>query len=447
MAGRLSAKIPGRFGLAATITCALLLCAPGVAAGNSAGTRNAELAKEIQGNAAMRQVHQMAQDLLKGGFNAGSNYHDVWIRDLNTFIQVSLEVNPPAAVRNALLTFFKFQGAYGNVVDGYAPFTPARVSPTTRETPLAPNLIGFKNTVEVDQEPSLAQAVYKYIQITGDRSILDERIGGKTVRERLGLAFDYLLNNRYDPAYGLIWSATRADWGDVQPETNPGVLFGPQSHKAICIYDNAMFLMGVDDYITLLGPDAPETAHWKSVNKGIRRNIRKYLWDKKAQKFYPHIYLDGAPFPKNFDENAIYYFGGTAVAIEAGVLTHKEVRESLRQMDADVKAAHASSVGLTLYPAYPAGFFKNPGMGPYHYQNGGDWTWFGGRVVRGLIEEGDVADAYRELQPMVDRVVRVHGFYEWWTRDDQPRGSANFRGSAGVLGKDIELLDAWAKQN
>ena len=67
-------------------------------------------------------------------------------------------------------------------------------------------------------------------------------------------------------------------------------------------------------------------------------------------------------------------------------------------------------------------------------------------MVRGLIQEGDVADAYRVLLPMVDRVRQRDGFYEWWTRDDQPRGSAQFRGSAGVLGRAIELLRGWARQ-
>jgi hypothetical protein len=68
-------------------------------------------------------------------------------------------------------------------------------------------------------------------------------------------------------------------------------------------------------------------------------------------------------------------------------------------------------------------------------------------MVRDLIEQGDVADAYREIRPMVDRVERVNGFYEWWSRDNQPRGSANFRGSAGELGRDIELLRAWAQKH
>ncbi len=420
---------------------------PLFAMGKRASKQDTALAAEIRGNTTMQQVHTMALALLKGGFDAGSNYHSVWIRDLNTFIELSLEVNPHAQVRDALLTFFKFQGANGNIIDGYAPRVASRIRPTTRLTPLAPNLMGFKNTVEVDEESSLVQAVYKYVRITGDRLILDERIGGKSVRERLGIALGYVLKDHYDPAHGLIWGATRADWGDVQPETNPGVLLDSHSHRALCIYDNAMLAMAVSDYVQLLGPDSPDAAHWSQVDRKLRRNIMKYLWDKKKEKFIPHVYLDGSPFPKSFDENAIYYFGGTAVAVEAGLLTHREVAESVRIMDADVKAAHASSIGLTLYPAYPKGFFKNRSMGPYNYQNGGDWTWFGGRMVRGLIEEGDIADAYRELQPMVDRVQRVGGFYEWWSRDDRPRGSGNFHGSAGELGRDIELLDAWARQH
>ena len=42
--------------------------------------------------------------------------------------------------------------------------------------------------------------------------------------------------------------------------------------------------------------------------------------------------------------------------------------------------------------------------------------------------------------------VRTHGdFYEWWSLDNQPRGSKQYRGSAGVLGKSILMLQAWAE--
>jgi hypothetical protein len=57
-----------------------------------------------------------------------------------------------------------------------------------------------------------------------------------------------------------------------------------------------------------------------------------------------------------------------------------------------------------------------------------------------------VAGAYQELRPMADRVVRHGGFHEWWTRDNQPRGSGQFRGSAGVLGLAIQQLRAWAEE-
>jgi glycogen debranching enzyme len=435
----------------AVIACLLARGLQAQAPTAASSDTEAELAKRIRSDESLHHVDQMALDLLKSGVNAGAGYRAVWIRDMNTFIEAALEVTPRERFRDALLTFLKFQGPDGDIVDLYfpTPTDPARIRSTYRSTPQAPGLMADKNTVEVDQESSLAQAVYKYVTVTGDRSILDERVdngmGDRTVRERLGMALQYLLTQHFDARHGLVWGATRADWGDVQPESPHGTVLDAHSHRALCIYDNAMLLLAINDYVELLGPDTPEAERWKKTGAKLRRNIRKYLWDKKDQKFIPHIYLDGSPFPKDFDENAIYYHGGTAVAIQAGLLTHKEVGQAIAHMDADVKAAGASSVGLTLYPAYPDGFFQNPQLRvPYTYQNGGDWTWFGGRVVEALIEQGYIADAYRELLPMVERVERVNGFYEWWTRDDQPRGSGDFRGSAGVLGRDIELLEAWA---
>ncbi len=69
--------------------------------------------------------------------------------------------------------------------------------------------------------------------------------------------------------------------------------------------------------------------------------------------------------------------GSVMVAIEAGILTHAEVLASYREMQRRVRAAGAASIGLTLYPPYPAGAFRNPQIVPYSYQNCGDWTWFG----------------------------------------------------------------------
>ncbi|SHE35474.1 hypothetical protein SAMN03080594_10122 [Arenibacter palladensis] len=185
---------------------------------------------------------------------------------------------------------------------------------------------------------------------------------------------------------------------------------------------------------------------WTQIRNDLARNSMNFLWDEKNQKFIPHIYLDGSPYPDDFDENKIYYHGGTAIAIEAGLLNNKQVKTSLNKMIANVEASGAGSIGLTLYPPYPKWAFENKGMYPYGYQNGGDWTWFGARMIQQLVKLGFVKEAYDQLLPMTDRVIKNNGFYEWYTVDNKPEGSGTFRGSAGVLYKSIELLEEWAEK-
>lgn len=422
----------------------------GTPAGKAAGAASqppAELARKILDDSTLPEVHTMAQNLLKGGLNAGSGYATTWIRDMNTFIEVALEVNPPQRFREALLLFVKLQGPTGDIPDLYIARDAAKIKPTDRTSPLAPGYVAAKNTVETDQESSLVQAIAKYITFTNDKSILEESIAGITVRQRLGQAMQYVLTERFDPVHGLVWGGTTIDWGDVQPEGPRGVVLDSSSHRAISIYDNAMLAIALNDYLQLIGESSHDASHWRAVREKLRKNIRRHLWDAKRQKFIPHVYLAGSPFPADFDENAIYYHGGTAVAIEAGLLSGDEVSGALAHMENDVRAAGASSIGITIYPPYPLGFFHNPQLTvPYTYQNGGDWSWFGGRMIQQLVKYGYIEGAYRNLQPMVERVKRVGDFHEWWTRDDQPRGSAQFRGSAGVLGRAIELLRGWARQ-
>jgi glycogen debranching enzyme len=354
-------------------------------------------------------------------------------------------VNEPEGIRDSLLEFFRFQGEDGNIVDGYIPADRAHVAYEYRRSELSPGLLAHKNTVETDQESSLVQAIHKYVQVTGDRAFLTEEIDDTSVLDRLEAALGYLLEHRFDADHGLLWGATTVDWGDVQPEHEWGVELDESSHRAIDIYDNAMFVVAIDGFLELLDDDPETIRRWTARRDGVKERIREHVWDAEGQKFVPHIYLEGSPFPEEFDEDALWYHGGTAVAIEAGVLHRDEIRASLERMVVNVREAGASSIGLTVYPPYPEGFFKNPDMAPWSYQNGGDWCWFGGRMIQQLVRHGFAEEAYRELKPMVHRALEHDGFYEWWTRDNQPRGSGQFRGSAGVLGRAIEMLQAWAQ--
>ena len=410
----------------------------GFTACNSADNEKEKLAGKLSAESSFSFTKEKALDIVKSGFNAGDSYGEVWIRDFNTFIELSARVFPAEILKEKLLVFFRLQGDDGNIVDGFIPADKAGAGYDYIYSDLEPRFAGHKNTVETDQESSLIQAIYKYIQATGDQSILDEVIGGKSVAQRMEDALNFLLENRYSEKYGLLWGATTADWGDVQPEHEWGVFLTDDSHLCVDIYDNAMFLIAIENFMELV---PQRRAIWTGIHKKFAKNSRRVLWDERNQKFYPHRYLKDSPFPEDFNEDKIFYHGGTAVAIEAGLLSKDEIQASLKQMEENVKAVGAGSIGLTLYPAYPDGFFKNEGMYPYGYQNGGDWTWFGGRMIQQLIRYGFLTDAFNQLLPMTRRVEKNNGFYEWYTVRNKPKGSGTFRGSAGVLHKAIEMLE------
>ncbi|QDH80243.1 hypothetical protein FKX85_14820 [Echinicola soli] len=400
--------------------------------GQNSGGDDDNLSNNIANNEKFEEVKKMALKVVSEGFNAGDGYREVWIRDYNTFINIATKVYPKETLRENLLVFFRMQGDDGNIIDGFTPVASIGEDDSDFSySELEPRYAGHKNTVETDQETSLVQTVYKYIKATGDFSLLSEKVGDKTVAERLEWSMDYLMDYRFDREHGLLWGATTADWGDVQPEHGWGVDIDESTHRAIDIYDNAMMVIALANLMDIM----PESSKkWAPIKVQLEKNIRKHLWDTEGQKFIPHIYLEGSPFPEDFKENEIFYFGGTAIAIEAGLLSQEEIEHSLDHMVSRVKQAGAPSIGLTLYPPYPAGFFANKIMNPeYSYQNGGDWTWFGGRMILELVKNGFVEEAYREIQPMVDRVIDNNGFYEWYSVDNQPRGSGTFRGSAGVL--------------
>jgi glycogen debranching enzyme len=405
-----------------------------------------ELAHKVLSNEQFAEVKERALGVVKTGFNAGDGYREVWIRDYNTFIELSAEIYPADELKENLLVFFRMQGDDGNIIDGFTPAEAISKEETDFSySDLEPRYAGHKNTVETDQETSLIQTVYKYVKATGDNTILDVEIGDKTVAERMEWAMQFLMDKRFSVEHGLIWGATTADWGDVQPEHGWGVDIDENTHRAIDIYDNAMLIIALDNLVQLL----PKTnEQWLPIRNRLAENAKNKLWDSEAQKFIPHIYLDGSPFPEDFNENEIYYFGGTAVAIEAGLLTKEEVKISIDEMVSRVKQAGAASIGLTLYPPYPEGYFVNQIMNPeYSYQNGGDWTWFGARMIQQLVKYGFVDEAYEQLLPMTDRVVKNDGFYEWYTVDNKPKGSGTFRGSAGVLYTAILTFEEWANSN
>jgi hypothetical protein len=405
------------------------------------------LVAQIQNDSSLRQVLALARSLVTGGLTAGVSYPEVWIRDLNTFETLDLQSGgSKAAVRQALVTFAMLQRPDGQVPDAYFRPKPGQVIPGAITTRSAPGLVVLTNTVESDQESSFVQAVVSYVRLTGDRSIVTQRVNGQTVLARMANAIRYVMTDRWDPAHGLVWSGITVDWGDVQAGTSNPVTLGPGSRRADSIYANAMLSLALEGLETLAGRAA---GHWKSLRSSLDRNIQRWLWDPASSRYRAHLYLDGSPFPTSFNEAEVEDFGGTAVAIQANLLTNQQVERSLAIMNAGVKAAGAQSIGLAVWPTYPAKSFlypSHPGlMDPGDYQNGGQWTWFGARMIQGLLAYGDIADAFQEVKPMVAEVLHAGGFYEWTSLSGQPKGSAGYRGTAGELGLALEQMLAAAR--
>ncbi|UNY97835.1 hypothetical protein MQE36_12145 [Zhouia spongiae] len=412
----------------------------------SSNKEDKKLAAEILSDKNFKEVTEKALEVVKTGFNAGDGYGEVWIRDYNTFIELSAEVFDHNTLKENLLVFFRLQGNDGNIIDGFIPKEKAVATEGGYQyiySDLEPDYCGHKNTVETDHESSLVQAVYRYVKKTGDADFLNVKVGDATVAERIENSMTFLMNERWSAKYGLIYGATTADWGDVQHSHPWGVYITEDTHYCVDIYDNAMMLIALDNMMELI----PVTkVKWGPIRNEIAKNTMQVLWDDEHQKFIPHVYLDGSPYPDDFNENEIYYHGGTAVAIEAGLLNKEQIKSALGKMIANVKASGAGSIGLTMYPPYPDWAFENKGMYPYGYQNGGDWTWFGARMIQQLIRYGFVKEAYEQMQPMTDRVVKNNGFFEWYTVDNKPEGSGTFRGSAGVLYKAIQQFYDWAAE-
>lgn len=47
---------------------------------------------------------------------------------------------------------------------------------------------------------------------------------------------------------------------------------------------------------------------------------------------------------------------------------------------------------------------------------------------------------------MIKRVKDNNGFFEWYTKNNEPKGSGTFRVSDDILWKAIEMFEEWAEE-
>lgn len=352
------------------------------------------------------------------GFAAGGGYPQIWIRDANTILPASRWYYGEAWLRSGLEEHLAFQDDAGGLRDWI----------DSRGT-------ADKNTTETDQETSAVQAAFEVAAVLGP-DWLRKPVAGRPVIERLDRAMRFVLAERFDPALGLVTGAHTADWGDVDMNDadQTALYVDAETHWTADIYDQAMFFKAANDLAAMaktLGLEE-QSAFWSARAAEIRRAADRVLWLDDRGYYRVHVHLDR--LRHEFDEDAMFALGGNAAAAASGLAgTDKKRRifdEALRRQ----AAYKMSTISGSLLPPYPKGLFRHPMMDdPFEYQNGGQWDWFGGRLVEEMFREGRAAAARDKLLEIAKKAVANNGLYEWDTPDGTGRGSDFYSGSAGVL--------------
>ncbi len=356
------------------------------------------------------------------GFSAGEDYPQIWLRDANTIIPASRYFYGQPHLCSWIEEHLAFQKDNGSLEDWI----------DSRDA-------SDKNTVETDQEASAVQAAFQVYELVGPQW-LEKEIRREKIINRLERALEFVLHSRLEEKYGLLTGAHTADWGDVDlvDEDQKAVYVDERTHWTVDIYDQSMFCLACENLAEMLEAlgQTEKSAAWLRQADSIRSNTNKWLWQEDKGFYRIHIHLD--PLRHDFDEGNIFAMGGNAMAIISGIADGEKSKQIIEQALERQKSLGVSTISGTLLPPYPKNFFKHPLVDdPFEYQNGGQWDWFGGRLISAMFEQGFCSLAKEKLIEILRKNIANRGFFEWDNKEGIGLGSDYFCGSAGSLGEAV----------
>jgi len=356
------------------------------------------------------------------GFAAGKDYPQIWLRDANTIIPASRYFYGQPYLCSWIEEHLAFQEENGSLEDWI----------DSRGT-------SDKNTVETDQEASAVQAAFQVYELVGPQW-LEKEIRGEKIISRLERALQFVLHSRLNEKYRLLTGAHTADWGDVDmvDEDQKVIYVDERTHWNVDIYDQSMFYLACKNLAEMfeaLG-QREKSASWLGQAESIKRNTNQWLWQKDKGFYRVHIHLDS--LHHDFDEGNIFAMGGNAMAIISGIADGEKSKQIIEQAVERQKSLGVSTISGTLLPPYPKNFFRHPLVDdPFEYQNGGQWDWFGGRLISAMFEQGFSSLAKEKLIEILHKNLANRGFFEWDNKEGIGLGSDYFGGSAGSLGEAV----------
>jgi hypothetical protein len=352
------------------------------------------------------------------GFAAGTTYPEIWVRDSATILPASRLIYETPVLKSWLLEHLAYQKADGQLEDWFDGRGKSD-----------------KNTTETDQETSAVRAAADITKLVGP-GWLAESVLGEPVLSRLERALQYVVDKKFDKARGLVVGAHTADWGDVDmayPDQR-AIYIDKNTHLTCDIYDQAQFYGAATALARLLEEtgSTEKAAVWTQRAAAVRDNAETWLWQEDRGYYRVHIHLDS--LRHDFDEDAMFAMGGNTEAALTGLASPAHIKRIIQTALDRQKKFGISTISGSLLPPYPKGFFKHPILDDaYEYQNGGQWDWFGGKLVAVMFSNGFSRTAKEKLLEIAKKNIAAGGLYEWDKQDGAGQGSASYSGSAGSL--------------
>gem|GEM_PF-2836203 len=372
-------------------------------------------------------------------FYPGDGYERLWGRDLSTILPTAQYLYGEEYLRSGVEEFLARQ--YGQQTRSAGGDNGVIAGAGALPGIVAPDGSVDKNTVTSDEETSIIHAAYQYYKIAGGRSWLRKDVGGQPVLDRLNAAIEWVYNNRFDLMHRLVKRGHTTDWGDVKFERalDPTDIDPKTDHWTASIYDQALMYRALRE-LAEMNQATGRDEYAKGLlarAEDLRQMTNLFLWMPERGYYRIHIHLTPLTH-QGFNEDEMVAIGN-AVAIYCGLTTDEQERSIVKKLEEARLAAGARKPGLSLYPAYPAGFFATVMRNRGEYQNGGLWDWWGGVQMTSEFQNGfsDLALAHL-YQVATDWARHPNAVWEWSAPTSSfGRGSQGYAGVAGTVGEAI----------
>jgi hypothetical protein len=374
------------------------------------------------------------------GFRAGALYAHIYARDSATIAPAAQYFyDLPYLTRPVEeILALQYDGEPGDPEDAYwkTPGQPGAVTGTIGGGEIA----GAKMLVTSDEEPSVITMAYVAVKAGAGPEWLRQSQAGKTRIQRLNEAMDWLFAHRFDQPFRSIKRGNTTDWGDVA--VGVGLSSGSYTKEpddwTVSIYDQAWTYRALQQLAELNQlVDQPDVAEAQLARaRLLRQTAKERFWQADRGYFRTRIPLP--PLPREIDEDVIISIAN-GVAVYAGLTGPNERKPIFSALENARLQANASKPGLSLWPAYPDGFFDYPQMVPGRYQNGAVWDWWGGMQITAELWNGASALGRRHLDMVARDWARAPGeVYEWQEAGTrQNGGSQSYAGAAATMSEAI----------